>query len=754
MCSVSPNLIPMEQKQEISLPEKLTIHQQHHQQYALKWSDFHSSILNCFQRLRDEEDFVDVTLSCDQRSFNAHRVVLSACSPYFRKLLKSNPCKHPIVILRDVHSENMECLLSFMYNGEVNVRHDQLPDFLKTAHLLQIRGLTDVSESWHSSGFISSEKKPIDTSLDTKCKRDFDKDICEVNSAEKCSFFPNSKPTSERPIASTMVTNYSSSTSNNTPLMKESKTSATACLQWDNTDVIRSRKNHLTPPPQKRIKSADLFRAQHGIGSERALSEREFPAIVQHSFTRDRKHFISDCDQSIGTNENNMEPSMNEEKTLQNQHIDIESMGDESADDKSNSSDEETLERIDRHPEINDSMDPPRPATHNTFLRVPKTLEQHPILNLNDFGTQRSVEIRVRATDPRPCPKCGKIYRSAHTLRTHLEDKHTVCPGYRCVLCGTVAKSRNSLHSHMSRQHRGISTKDLPVLPMPCAFDPILASRLLAKAGVKISPDDLHDRASSANSNSASGPDYFYSNQNNIGTCEKSVESDDDPEDLTAGSASFCGASTGDDVKQKSLLDIEHANTAIARIRSEAAIAAAAAAFSKQKELSSSHSTTNQPLLDLHLLQFLTENTFGMGISQEHATAATLHAAKMAHLNAIGQSFENMPPTLMHPHLDLSKDSITKDAFTNKGCRPAGLPTEPILRQQLSSGTSLGENIQMLAESMSKEQNPSDVSPSINECQSKEGPQNLDNKNQTLYKDVCNFEHEKNNFEGKISPKA
>lgn len=104
--------------------------------------------------------------------------------------------------------------------------------------------------------------------------------------------------------------------------------------------------------------------------------------------------------------------------------------------------------------------------------------------------------IRVRATDPRPCPKCGKMYRSAHTLRTHLEDKHTVCPGYRCVLCGTVAKSRNSLHSHMSRQHRGISTKDLPVLQMPSQFDPELASRLLAKAGVKVSPAELRARAS------------------------------------------------------------------------------------------------------------------------------------------------------------------------------------------------------------------------------------------------------------------
>ena len=104
--------------------------------------------------------------------------------------------------------------------------------------------------------------------------------------------------------------------------------------------------------------------------------------------------------------------------------------------------------------------------------------------------------MRVRATDPRPCPKCGKIYRSAHTLRTHMEDKHTVCPGYRCVLCGTVAKSRNSLHSHMSRQHRGISTKELPVVPMPAPFDADLAARLLNKAGVKVTSRELAARAS------------------------------------------------------------------------------------------------------------------------------------------------------------------------------------------------------------------------------------------------------------------
>lgn len=98
-------------------------------------------------------------------------------------------------------------------------------------------------------------------------------------------------------------------------------------------------------------------------------------------------------------------------------------------------------------------------------------------------GRPRFDFYRVRATDPRPCHICGKIYKNAHTLRTHMEDKHSNCNGFRCVLCGTVAKSRNSLHSHMSRQHRGVSTKDLPLLPMPAPWDPEMAAKYIQIVG-------------------------------------------------------------------------------------------------------------------------------------------------------------------------------------------------------------------------------------------------------------------------------
>ncbi|XP_024867119.1 protein bric-a-brac 2-like isoform X3 [Temnothorax curvispinosus] len=115
------------------------------QQYSLRWNDFQASILSSVRQLRDVEDFVDVTLACDSCSFTAHKIVLSACSPYFRNLLKANPCPHPIVILKDVASSDMESLLRFMYHGEVHVGQEQLPAFLKTAQMLQVRGLADVN---------------------------------------------------------------------------------------------------------------------------------------------------------------------------------------------------------------------------------------------------------------------------------------------------------------------------------------------------------------------------------------------------------------------------------------------------------------------------------------------------------------------------------------------------------------------------------------------------------------------------------
>ncbi|KAK7870043.1 hypothetical protein R5R35_011999 [Gryllus longicercus] len=116
------------------------------QQFCLRWNNFQVNITSQFEALRDDEDFVDVTLACEGKRLKAHKVVLSACSPYFKDLFKSNPCKHPILFMRDVEFHHLQSLVEFMYAGEVNIAQAQLSAFLRTAESLQIRGLTEAPQ--------------------------------------------------------------------------------------------------------------------------------------------------------------------------------------------------------------------------------------------------------------------------------------------------------------------------------------------------------------------------------------------------------------------------------------------------------------------------------------------------------------------------------------------------------------------------------------------------------------------------------
>ncbi|XP_034668200.1 protein abrupt isoform X2 [Drosophila subobscura] len=467
-------------------------HQSHHQQqqhYALKWNDFQTSILSSFRHLRDEEDFVDVTLACDERSFTAHKVVLSACSPYFRKLLKANPCEHPIVILRDVRSDDVENLLSFMYNGEVNVSHEQLPDFLKTAHLLQIRGLADVNGGYpyakalsaalsHSSNSSSSHNNNLSSSHNNNLSESSkinsylpqtqtqtmlnNSNISSgsgsnsgvLNSSHGSPFStpqaPASVPASSAAAAAaaaaasltaavaaaaaaTASANASSSSSSRdqlqgqstgsgsgTPAIQELKASAASPVRtpnpnpskasssnhWDMGELEGSRKSHLTPPPQKRIKSADLFRAQHGISPERLLLDREFPVAGQHPLTRNRagRDTSKDRERNLELRESLLGQALENSNGQQaaNQKHDL----GQSAGEDSNSSDTEPSDRGDgQHDGTLDGIDNQRSHSFpNAFLGlqgIPGLLPGPSGMG-SDFGTFLNAKnsIKQEAIEP------------------------------------------------------------------------------------------------------------------------------------------------------------------------------------------------------------------------------------------------------------------------------------------------------------------------------------------------------------------
>jgi len=112
------------------------------EKFCLRWNDFESNISVAFRELRDDKDFFDVTLACDDEQISAHKVILSACSPFFRNILRRNPHQHPLLYLKGVKYTDLQSVLNFMYHGEVNVAQEELNSFLAVAEDLRVKGLT------------------------------------------------------------------------------------------------------------------------------------------------------------------------------------------------------------------------------------------------------------------------------------------------------------------------------------------------------------------------------------------------------------------------------------------------------------------------------------------------------------------------------------------------------------------------------------------------------------------------------------
>ncbi|XP_063862586.1 longitudinals lacking protein, isoforms H/M/V-like isoform X2 [Scylla paramamosain] len=140
------------------------------QQFCLRWNNFQANIVSSFETLLDREEFVDVTLTAEGKSLKAHRVLLSACSPYFRDLFRDLPAhQHPVIVLRDTSFLELKSLLSFIYHGEVNVSQERLGLLLKTAEALRIKGLAQDNRTTENEPFgslASSPKKETEEGMD------------------------------------------------------------------------------------------------------------------------------------------------------------------------------------------------------------------------------------------------------------------------------------------------------------------------------------------------------------------------------------------------------------------------------------------------------------------------------------------------------------------------------------------------------------------------------------------------------------
>lgn len=177
-----------------------------HQYFSLRWNNYQSNMTSVFHELLETQSFVDVTLACEYNSLKAHKVVLSACSAYFQKILLDNPCKHPTIILpSDICFSDLQFIIEFVYRGEIDVSEAELQSLLRTAEQLKIKGLCEVSEPQYEQDFSPSVKRYKPYSSQSPDSR------------------PPPPPSGSQPSSNTRNAHSSSSQSNNNQSGQDSK---------------------------------------------------------------------------------------------------------------------------------------------------------------------------------------------------------------------------------------------------------------------------------------------------------------------------------------------------------------------------------------------------------------------------------------------------------------------------------------------------------------------------------------------------
>ena len=121
------------------------------EKFCIQWNNFEKDFSSAFRSIREDKDFFDITIVCEDEQIEAHKVILSACSPFFKNMLRRNQHQHPLLYMKGVSYRDMEAVLNFMYHGEVNIAQEDLNSFLQVAEDLSVKGLTQQNNICASS---------------------------------------------------------------------------------------------------------------------------------------------------------------------------------------------------------------------------------------------------------------------------------------------------------------------------------------------------------------------------------------------------------------------------------------------------------------------------------------------------------------------------------------------------------------------------------------------------------------------------
>jgi len=412
------------------------------EKFCLRWNDFESNISSAFRDLRDDKDFFDLTLACeDDEKIQAHKVILAACSSFFCHVLRHNPHPHPLLYLKGIKHTDLQSLLSFMYHGEVSVAQEELNSFLAVAEELKVKGLTENSPRCEKppppkpmppqqTFYHGPQSKPITQPED------------EIQEIPTIKSEPNEQPPA--PQVQPHATNAG--------LEQTYEARREQAWDMDHEEVDQQIESLI----QKNPEGGYLCKACGLIQHNKALMKRH---VETHLDTPG--YYCNFCGKQCKTRYSLRKHILRKHREETKKRPPAPQVKPHPLATDAGQKSAFTMEAREVTAQAEEAgLDNHENYEHKQYgTALEQTYEEGSDHSIGSSQAWEEVDQKIESLIQKNpeggylCAACGRINRSKGDLRKHVET-HVDTPGYHCNFCGKQFKTRHCLSSHLSIKHR------------------------------------------------------------------------------------------------------------------------------------------------------------------------------------------------------------------------------------------------------------------------------------------------------------
>ncbi|CAG7717873.1 unnamed protein product [Allacma fusca] len=420
--------------------------------FNLRWDAQRTALLGSVAALYRDESFVDVTVVTNGEMFKAHKLLLSASSPYLKTILESVPSQHAVLFMPHVTGSDLSNVLKFIYEGEIKINRRALKSFLETAKLLKIKGMDFDFEE---------ELTDLDTSINQSGQSN--------GNATSSSAISNSTRTAS-PAA---ITKASTTTTNQNDEEPPEKLKILSALLLNKKDPQGSLSDSsYSTAPSSNISQAILPHANSGSNRSHISNMPDLHDLKNGSHM---SHGGEELEESEDDAHNDLDMVIEDENSRSHQRM-ISMDGDGELidiDEEEIQEYEEEEDDISILPEVSlqESEESYTISNHHLQqalkMRSGQSVSPGQVYgsqkgsaatgsgsNYYEMGHSEGVGGLRKTKRYVQCGSCSKVLSSLSALKRHMEDVHCARIQGKCIICGRVYSSRNSLLTHVYSAHK------------------------------------------------------------------------------------------------------------------------------------------------------------------------------------------------------------------------------------------------------------------------------------------------------------